>query len=50
MYIVYYNCYFYKSLKPYVPRWVVTDPVESNNNQSTNKYGLKTPNTQESMK
>lgn len=25
MYIIYYNCYFYKYLKLFVPRWVVTD-------------------------
>lgn len=50
MYIVYYNCYFYKCLKPYVPRWVVTDIVETNRNQTPYKQGLKTPNTQDSIK
>lgn len=47
MYIVYYNCYFYKCLKPYVPRWVVTDIVENNGVGSSGaKYGVKTPATQ----
>lgn len=47
MYIVYYNCYFYKCLKPYVPRWVVTDIVENSGVGSSGaKYGVKTPATQ----
>lgn len=25
MYIVFYNCYFYRYLKPYIPKWVLTD-------------------------
>ena len=25
MYVIYYNCYFYRYLKGYVPRWVITD-------------------------
>ena len=25
MYIIFYNCYFHKYLKLYVPKWVITD-------------------------
>lgn len=25
MYVIYYNCYTYNSVKAYVPRWVETD-------------------------
>lgn len=25
MYVIYYNCYFYRYLKGYVPKWVITD-------------------------
>jgi hypothetical protein len=25
MYVVFYNCYFHKYLKIYVPKWVITD-------------------------
>lgn len=25
MYVVYYNCYFHKYLKTYLPKWVITD-------------------------
>lgn len=25
MYVVYYNCYFHRYLKCYIPRWVITD-------------------------
>jgi hypothetical protein len=35
MYIIYYNCYYYKYLKPFVPRWVVTDVLSPEN--KTNK-------------
>lgn len=28
MYVVFYNCYFHKHLKPYVPKWVITDAAE----------------------
>jgi hypothetical protein len=28
MYVVFYNCYFHKYLKPYVPKWVITDATE----------------------
>ena len=28
MYVVFYNCYFHKYLKPYVPKWVITDAAE----------------------
>ena len=38
MYIVYYNCYFYKYLKNVVPKWVVTD-IQAHNHQL-----IKTPN------
>lgn len=25
MYVIYYNCYFHRYLKGYVPKWVITD-------------------------
>lgn len=25
MYVVYYNCYYYKYLKFYIPKWIDTD-------------------------
>lgn len=25
MYVVYYNCYTYKEVKPYVPKWIDTE-------------------------
>jgi hypothetical protein len=25
MYVVYYNCYFHRFLKNYIPKWVITD-------------------------
>lgn len=31
MYIIYYNCYYHKHLKPFVPRWVVTDVLSPEN-------------------
>jgi len=44
MYIIYYNCYFYKYLKPFVPRWVVTDL-----SNPENKTIEKTPSTNKSL-
>lgn len=34
MYIIYYNCYYYKYLKPFVPRWVVTDILSPDHKSS----------------
>ena len=25
MYVIYYNCYFHRYLKNYIPKWVITD-------------------------
>ena len=36
MYIIYYNCYFYKFIKPFLPRWVVTDPLSIDNKAKEN--------------
>ena len=37
MYIIYYNCYYYKYLKPFVPRWVVTDVMSPENKTYKNQ-------------
>ena len=39
LYVVFYNCYFHKYLKHYVPRWVQTDPLHSQRYSSHQKKG-----------
>lgn len=58
MYIIYYNCYFYKYLKPFVPRWVVTDCLspeikvneKSPENMKSNKSLAETNTTSSTKK
>ena len=30
MYVIFYNCYFHKYLRSYLPKWVITDVQLSN--------------------
>ena len=51
MYVVYYNCYFYKHLKPYVPRWISTDdtPISSSKSIKSNSTAQSPGNTSINM-
>lgn len=35
LYVVFYNCYFHKHLKRYIPKWVITDIPESPRKDTT---------------
>ena len=60
MYVIYYNCYFYRYLKGYVPKWVITDLLahrkytntlrDTNTNKSFNKTATSKGNTFSSAK
>lgn len=35
MYVVFYNCYFHRYLKNYIPKWVITDLLVTRGRYST---------------
>ena len=43
MYVIYYNCYFHKYLRGYVPKWVITDLL------AHRKYGSSSRETSKSL-
>lgn len=45
LYVVFYNCYFHKYLKHYVPKWVITDIPNTPRKDTANKSTRSNSNT-----
>ena len=50
MYVIYYNCYFHKFLKNYVPKWVITDLINKRRNRILSPQKEKTNNRADTSK